>query len=129
MNVENILKTAEVLRSPAAQDHFALNSWFENLAGRRPAEAITECGTTACIAGWVQIIFDPDNDDDTGAREVGQGILDLTDEQATALFLPFEDRFYRASPDDAADVLEHLAKTGVVNWAEACPHLDTDDED
>lgn len=78
----------------------------------------TDCGTVCCIAGLAIHQFD---DIPTGwYYEQGRRLLDLTDEQAVALFTPpgvsCADNWDEYTPQRAARVIRHLIATGTVDW-------------
>lgn len=79
----------------------------------------TECGTMYCIAGLAIQQF---ANTSTGWYSVqAQDLLDLTDEQAVALFCPDGVSFLREwdeyTPQRAARVIRHLIATGIVDWS------------
>lgn len=97
---------------------FNMNYW------KAPAEEVlkediqpwnTDCGTFMCIGGAVQQFFG-DKDRLTYARE----LLDLDYETSEALFYPegfsVMDWSY-ITPNQAADVIDHLIETGEVDWS------------
>lgn len=85
----------------------------------------TDCGTTACVAGWCVALFTDDADIDGSWR--ARDLLALSDEQSSILFYANawdpedEERptYWGATPQDAANVLEHLIQTGEVDWSKA----------
>jgi hypothetical protein len=105
-----------------------------------------ECNTTACIAGWAATWLARDGtllkharNEDTvdnlaqfdsapfayaGSHATfARTVLGLDDEDAAELFEPMNYGPYQglayeaATPEQAAKVLRHLAKTGVVDWS------------
>lgn len=90
-----------------------------------PAERFSmrdwHCGTAACIGGWAeQIFFGQFAADDKLNRHLG-----LSEAQHDLLFyphgafLPDGRMAFDASHAQAADVLDHLLKTGEVDWSVA----------
>ena len=79
------------------------------------------CGTACCIAGWTNVLIP----DDENARQdehdlfAAERKLGLTRTQALELFSPALTISYSdVTPQQAADVLLHLADTGSVDWGE-----------
>lgn len=136
MNVENILKLAEVLESPAAEEHFDMSSWLDHNGDHDLPDEITynemikDCGTVACIAGWATVLAKGDEivKEENYEFGIGADYLDLEYTQAKHLFTPGvfitvdgeEVSAYAATPKQAAKVLRHLAATGEVDWDVAC---------
>jgi hypothetical protein len=80
------------------------------------------CGTTACIAGWCEALF-TDNLDVHGTTPA-QGLLGLSDGNSSSLFYANDTEdgrlaYWDATPTQAANVLDNLLKTGVVDWGVA----------
>jgi hypothetical protein len=135
MNVDNIIKLAEVLEREETQQHFDLNNWawnahrLESFAYQPYDEEILHtCGTVACVAGWAKALFAPKSCD--LPFDVGAEVLDLEHEQSYHLFTPPTDEWalklppekpyvYDATARGAAKVLRHLAATGKVDWSKA----------
>lgn len=89
-----------------------------------------QCGTAACIAGWAAHLFSPESvnavcgseQDDWGeAHYFAAGALGLTDEEACQLFVPLDSAtpWRDIAPTQAAAVIDHLLKTGEVDWSVA----------
>lgn len=115
---------------------------FDMNYGGEPLE--DGCGTACCIAGaLVQFegLMEPDPDTgsieffsededeydglegerELGAGEVAQNFLDITEDDADKLFMPFNNFEYGASyefsiPERAAAVVRHFIETGKVEW-------------
>lgn len=110
MNIEKIKATAALLRktSPSKFDMAAF------------AYTKFDCGTCACIAGWVYISDHPNvlnvRKADFEAFDYARDALGLTQEQAVTLFLPPNMSVMRATPEEAARVLDNLVATGEVDW-------------
>lgn len=81
------------------------------------ADVRNDCGTTACIAGWAEALFTEVEDIGGNAEE----LLGLGEPVANKLFHGFPRGNIR--PAQAADVLDHLIRTGEVDWsvAQAAP--------
>ena len=88
------------------------------------------CDTPMCVAGWAVFLDKPAwrsmtaGNYTTSVRYWGQTSLALDDDQALALFMPGSQTVmpegvfpYLATPLDVAKVLEHLARTGDVDWS------------
>lgn len=118
MNKERILAVADAITSEEGRKHFNMEHWLRHnnrSYGALPSNtALTSCGTTACIAGWVVHLFGKPGDDLTTEAE---SLLDLSRAQAANLFIPTINKAYEdITPDEAAIVLRHLAATGEVDW-------------
>lgn len=80
-------------------------------------------GSPGCVGGWLVEKFQQPKGQDI--RNVGVALLGLTWDQASDLMFPARfhmgdgDNPYRANPNDAADVIDHLLKTGDVDWSVA----------
>lgn len=82
------------------------------------------CQTPACIGGWGRVLFNSR----TSIEHVGRTLLGLSEEDVTVLFFPSGagralvgrgDAPNRATPTQAANVLDHLLRTGDVDWSVA----------
>jgi hypothetical protein len=137
MNKERLLEVAAVLRSGeysrASFDGqvpgFDMSYEFCRIDRLQQTHG---CGTVMCIAGFAAAMYDPDGLEaglvrsDSGLRRglygtsgvshIAGKALDLTGEEAEALFYPANPAFYAATAEMAAGVLEHFAETGVVLW-------------
>lgn len=119
MNREKILQAADYIEK--VNGIFDMEVWCEEDA---------ECGTAACIAGWVCIMEGVSSNDEgfTYYPEEAQKILGLDRERGEALFAPDgdSDEFevehpwspYCATKEQGARVLRLLAETGEVRWKE-----------
>lgn len=82
-----------------------------------------DCGSPACIGGWSRALFgNPGYQYDSIAR-VGATVLGIGQTKATMLFYPSGEislspfrSAYSAAPAEAANVLDHLLRTGEVDW-------------
>lgn len=75
-----------------------------------------DCGTAACICGWAVTKFALActlDDDEAAGEELG-----LTRDESYALFIPAIDRT-AVTPAQASHVIDHLLKTGEVDWSVA----------
>lgn len=85
----------------------------------------SDCGTTACIAGWAVALFT--YSDVADGMGVASTLLGLPIDVAEPLFYAGMDLDtdrggeWDATPAQAADVLTHLLATGEVDWAVAKP--------
>jgi hypothetical protein len=93
------------------------------------------CDTSACIAGYIAAFNDKEHGTNVAAwydnmplsttiREVGE-MAGMTNDEARRLFYPEELTGYLeyVAADDAADVLERYAETGVIDWSAAVAHV------
>lgn len=130
MNVERLQQLAAHLRT-LERTQFDMREWFMN---RKPVSTKDgwveyDCGTPACIAGHAVAMF---HELDLRAPLVEQlgmhtvctlaeELLDLQMNQSIPLFMPPETsadgiRMYDATPQQAAEVIEHFINTGEVDW-------------
>lgn len=117
MNTENILRLADEI------EQRGLNNLGFNMKHFYSA-GDSECGTTACIAGWAVLLegrTHPMNLSTFGCINTAARWLGLDPELAKNLFCPGYTRDedhcgWNATPKQAAQVLRHLAETGEVNW-------------
>lgn len=79
------------------------------------------CQTPSCIGGWGRVLFNSP----TGIEHVGRTLLGLPEMKVDALFFPcgaglpqvgLGSMPNRATPTQAANVLDHLIRTGEVRW-------------
>jgi len=84
------------------------------LKGAKTALDRHPCGTCACIAGWANYLFAPNEPQPctTTARRA----LDLTYQQDSALFTPAGWETDPPSPAQVLATLDHLIETGEVRW-------------
>lgn len=115
MNTERLRQVQESIRTHPLK--FSMNQWAKGVL----VAANPECGTTACIAGWVLAHhFDHINGsayaEPLAVPTYAKYILGITDDQADDLFFyqhwPFEfsERFERADNpwDEAAIAVEYI---------------------
>ena len=149
MNKERILKLAEVIQDTDDKANaFDMDIWldmdnphlFQPIKDTSNLDEVTgmadACGARACIAGHAVVLFDqtgawqehfrtsdPENPKPNIAELAAQ-LLDLTPEQADALFTPSEGRDpkreippgYRITSVDVADTLWRMTWTDEVQW-------------
>lgn len=72
-----------------------------------------KCGSPACIAGWALALM---GDDYLCIIEVGPKMFGLTPSASMDLFGEITPVKARATPTQAANVLDHLIRTGEVRW-------------
>jgi len=137
MNTENILKVAAAI-AEAPAERFIMGTFLTSVenshcyTGTRASR--TACGTAGCIAGWANLVkFRMVNNPKaltelpTGSfHSIGQHFLGLVGEQSNDLFLmnnlsisEFDELPGDARKAAAVNVLEHLVKTGKVDWRKA----------
>ena len=141
MNVEKINALARFLRRMEVQrpDAFNMGAWGndwlmdgENLVQSYDDETnLLQCETPMCIAGWAVYLdksaWESFLSGHHTLKHWGRQTLGLDTDQMENLFLPtgYVDGVwalpsgvfpYAASPLEAARVLEHLARTGEVDW-------------
>ena len=116
MNKERILKVADAIENHHFKTlGFNMESFIAEHSSDRSEH---DCGTTACIAGWVHALQKGIKKtlmcklaDDIG--EYAQKYLGLNDHQADRLFYEVNSNI---TDKEAVKVLRHLAETGVVDW-------------
>lgn len=125
MNKDRLTSLAIHMRHHVEPENFDMATWFKYLpsffAHSRPiSKQITMCGTTACIAGHAVALFEPDRICrkiwPSGILKTAEQILDLTPKQSVDLFLRTS---FTGTPAQAANVIQHLANTGEVDWTKA----------
>lgn len=84
------------------------------------------CGSPACIGGWSRALFGNPGAPWDCIATIGASVLDLRRDVAWALFYPDSEiclapyrSAYTAQPAEAANVLDHLIRTGEVDWSVA----------
>ena len=98
-------------------------------------DEIDYCGIRAGIAGYAVMLFGvPHQQFDGTTAQHAQLLLDLTTEQADALFTPQEGYetepafakhgYTRITAKEASHTLRHLSQTGTVHWFEDCRCLE-----
>lgn len=110
MNKERMEVLIDHLRNIPKQE-FDMNRFFNS------------CGAPSCIAGHTVVLFDVRNTA-VPIREQAAHILDITDEQSVALFIPgfAESKDGRINPYDATNlgaafVLENFMHSGIIDWS------------
>jgi hypothetical protein len=140
MDKERVLKLAAHIRTPQVKRHFNINNWLRAEVpvsgpdiqkgvnwskGVTIGEVANECGTVMCGAGHCVALFRPKFKLQVmpsgrvlagDIPDMAEELLDLTEEQADALFKPRLDMWSLVTPQVFADTLEHLAETGEVVW-------------
>jgi hypothetical protein len=136
MNVENIRALAARLRAPATQGHFNMGMFLSFIdKPTNLARDIHTCGTTACIAGYAVLLAEPTlmvRDQGPFCDDYCEGDyapsnshrgplwvkaadwLGIDDDAAEKLFVSHTSA--STTPEQAAQVLDHLIETGNVNW-------------
>lgn len=102
---------AEALRAAEYIERLAPEQYSQRHWGS-PEEG-NECGTAACICGWIcRMHGRPESD-----KEFAAGLLGLSNRAAGTLFRASPTHpDYRPTPSDAARVLRHLALHREVKW-------------
>lgn len=98
-------------------DRHAQSDWYQESEENefRTWGEINECGSACCLAGWVaQIHAHDQNPNDIDYEEVGMRGLDLSEEDANALF-------YSTNNIAAVRALEFLAKGESIDWDQVWP--------
>lgn len=126
MNTDNIRALAQRLRSPATVGHFSMNTWMVNrtkdISSTPIGQSIHDCGTVACIGGYAAIMAKPTaSKKGLVPRDVAQTFLGISNSLGAQLFAPYSGDYNwnRITADVAADVLDHLAETGKVEWPDS----------
>ncbi|MCV0350234.1 MAG: hypothetical protein K5863_09165 [Nitratireductor sp.] len=136
MNITAIQNLASLLENLPAQHErgFNMETYIDENLIDEETNVGFKCNSTACIAGWACLALDYDGTfrktirtkEPNGLYEgVAAEILDLDEDTALSLFEPmntdFDDRtdvrWDTITPQQAAKVLRHLAKTGEVDWS------------
>jgi len=115
MNIENILKVAAAIeRAPHAvvDDSCVADNVTSPIASFNMK--VWRCNTVGCIGGWaVQLLLGgPFSDTDRVAD-----LFDIRVEDAYDLCYPSGVNYQAVTPAEAAQVLRHLAATGLVDWS------------
>lgn len=98
---------------------FDMNDWMDypgwdwTEKGEPPITTLHNCGTTACIGGWANVLFFP-NKGEVAWRDVGT-LLGLTYHQADSLFFKFPK--CDLGPTQAVAVLDHYLATSLIDWS------------
>lgn len=96
---------------------FTMQSWGHNLTKEH-------CGSPGCICGWTNSLF-PESPLFIGDTDAAGLALGISWRAAKELFEPVVEQredytVYRsATPTQAANVLDHLIRTGEVDWSVA----------
>lgn len=110
MNIENLDKLIAALEA-APDEKFDMQSVFVVNGNARLFGNLSDCGTAACLCGWVKHISGEDTFDDW---------LGLTNTQASQLAMPHNFQISELWPRNRAiATLKRLRKTGKVNWGRA----------
>lgn len=116
-NKENIAKVIKHMRETISESKaFNMESVFRE----------THCGTAACIMGWVGHTIAKENNTEMERscdidQEEAAEFLGIDDDQSSNLFYMFDSSlgFQDISFGDAITTLEHLSKTGNVDFEAA----------
>lgn len=124
MNLEALNKTIDLMKKPAAESGvgFHLSAWIAGALADfhefDPSVILVaeECGTAACIAGYVVLANDGRRGGSIGNE--AERILDIGDVDGGNLFTPriMGKAYDEVTKEDAIKVLEHYRDTGVVDW-------------
>lgn len=124
MNKNRLLILAKLLEMAARNDAtpklgFNMGSYGSSGSDRTGHN----CGTVACIAGWAVVAFRPDIEiadlpSNFRISSEAADLLGLDRMDASNLFLP-PLNLWKSTPLQAASVLRHAAKTGVIDWSVA----------
>lgn len=115
--------------------YFHMGSWFTTLnysvshegfddEGTDHIESINECGSAACLAGFIRILQGKNalEEHDDSFEQAGREFLGLDTLTARELFEPWEVDKYHYVPissftrERAVDTLKRLKETGKVKW-------------
>lgn len=134
MNIGNILKVADAIEQVSVPGlGFNMSCGIESAGhtiwrGPRSDNSGRGCGTVACVAGWTCVVLaDRDTSCDqpwVDVRVDAQGLLDLSDVLANALFEPARGLRSSVTDEHAVRCLRNLAITGKVNWEQAMKPAD-----
>ena len=121
LNIERLT----ILRDHIAQlppSRFNMETWASTPGTDRGPFDITagdvkhDCGTCACIGGWADALFQPEDAPiNSLPRHSTEELLGLTAEQGDELFSPARD-WSSITQEDAVATLTRLIETGEVNW-------------
>jgi hypothetical protein len=122
LNKENIRKLRGVIAG-LPDKRFDMSVWVGRRLSNgqlfsifgRSDELIHDCGTAGCIGGWAEALMR----EAKSRRRSARSWLGLTEAQEGSLFMPpgwNGDGFARSQ---AVAVLDHLLKTGKVDWSVA----------
>lgn len=125
MNVQRILELAAHIEA-LDPSRFDIHVWSEDPADP-DRHALTagiikhDCGTCACIGGWAETLFMPEDfnvSTDGSYINVAQ-LLGLSDDTAYNLCHPHDVSWSAVTKDVAVSVLRNLAETGQVDYQKA----------
>lgn len=125
MNRENILKVADAIAQHSIPNLGFNMAWIYAEANLyNPDQSGTNCGTTACIAGWAYAVEhggripDLPEEVEIKAADAASKFMGLPPRKSDDLFYPFGHKERLAiEPSQAVAVLRHLAETGEVDWS------------
>lgn len=144
MNTELINKVIETLRKGTdapddlgfSMDYVYLDTTALNNAvhayrpgTQAPLIAPRDCGTVACIAGWVNVL-DGATSTDAWSMDEAAFRLGIPTEVADRLFMPDNVSYDEVRPADAAEALENILAGATTNdeiWKHMLPDTDYDD--
>lgn len=119
MNIANITIVRDLILAHPDEFDMSYYCWNPKTSKEGADQLGHACGTVACIAGWssyaakkLDAVYEGE------VLETTSEFLGLDMDTTRALCLPDDDddRIYNATPLQAANVLDHLARTGEVNW-------------
>lgn len=119
VNVANVLQVRDLILAHPDEFNMSYYCWNPKTEEEGTAQLGHSCGTVACIAGWSSYAAQKLTSVYEGeVLETTSEFLGLDMDATRALCLPDDDddHIYSATPLQAANVLEHLARTGEVNW-------------
>ena len=130
-HIAAIRDTQDVMRK-YGEGHYMMNLFFRmdhskfknrDRARMTVADAIHDCGTTMCLAGFALLAVDPGqvvNDAGMNAFPVAEHAFGLTHTQARLLFLPDHHAITQEDPAVGIAALETVIEgDGWVDWSEA----------
>lgn len=107
MNAEKILRVAQAIEDHEIDLGFNMSLWHSDTL---PDRSGRNCGTTACIGGWTEMVF---------KGEAAQEALGLTTREADQLFYAMGAGQYfgmAATAEQAVAHLRSIAETKVIEW-------------
>lgn len=116
MNKERILEMADIIeRTPHAKESVARTA-YDTRAPEFFDMAITHCGSTACIGGFVRWKVDGTNE----AHDIEWAVaeyFEISDNQANAIcYPPFGIDYETITSAQASKLLRNFAESGAVDW-------------
>jgi hypothetical protein len=122
MNIERLTQLRDTIAT-LPPHRFKMNVWSSSLDngvdlwGEPNGVIVHDCGTCACIGGWADALFLPENiKADTSPQHTG-AMLGLSEEEANELFMPDDVVWEKVTQADAVTVLTKLIETGEVDWS------------